>query len=70
MASGYEHVLVVTNNGKLYTWGWNEHSNCGVGNSSHNYFQPQLVSIENKIVQNCYAGSAHSFALVKSTPKF
>ena len=69
IASGYEHVLVVTNNGKLYSWGWNEHSNCGVGNSSQNYFQPQLVSIENKTVENCYAGSAHSFALVQSTSK-
>ena len=65
IVSGYEHVLVVAKSGKLLTWGWNEHSNCGVGDSNQNFFQPQLVTFENKKVDNCYTGSAHSFALVQ-----
>ena len=65
VVSGYEHILVLTKSGRLYAWGWNEHSNCGVGASSQNFFQPQSVMIENKKVHDCFTGSAHSFALVQ-----
>lgn len=29
---GSEHGLVVTENNDVFTWGWNEHGNCGNGN--------------------------------------
>lgn len=29
---GSEHGLAVTVEGQVFTWGWNEHSNCGNGN--------------------------------------
>lgn len=32
---GSEHGLAVTSNGKILTWGWNEHGNCG-SNSTEN----------------------------------
>lgn len=28
---GAEHALAITNNGEIYTFGWNEHGNCGNG---------------------------------------
>jgi len=62
-SSGYEHVLAVTVNGQLMSWGWNEHGNLGNGttlNSAH----PLLIDIQGKAVNNCCAGSGHSFAVV------
>ncbi|VDB83344.1 unnamed protein product [Peniophora sp. CBMAI 1063] len=31
MACGSEHVVVLTRDGKVYGWGWNEHGNLGTG---------------------------------------
>lgn len=30
---GYEHGIAVSNKGGVFTWGWNEHGNCGDGNT-------------------------------------
>lgn len=32
---GSEHGMIVTDNGTVYTWGWNEHGNCGNGNETN-----------------------------------
>lgn len=37
---GAEHGLAVTVNGHVYTWGWNEHANCGNGNVDNVYVYP------------------------------
>ena len=66
VASGYEHAIAVTSKGKIYAWGWNEHSNCGQGDSKENILNPQLIHLDGKKAVNCYVGSAHSFALVQS----
>ena len=66
VASGYEHAIAVTSKGKIYAWGWNEHSNCGQGDSKENILNPKLIHLDGKKAVNCYVGSAHSFALVQS----
>lgn len=66
---GSEHNLAVTGGtgegGALYTWGWNEHGNCGDGTTA-NVFRPTLISLPGTL-QVIGAGSGHSFALVKLT---
>lgn len=42
---GSEHGLVVSTDGRVFTWGWNEHGNCGNG-SSDNLFCPSLVALK------------------------
>lgn len=32
---GSEHGMIVNENGTVYTWGWNEHGNCGNGNETN-----------------------------------
>lgn len=32
---GSEHGLIVTEDGNVFTWGWNEHGNCGNGNETN-----------------------------------
>ena len=67
VSSGYEHMLGLASNSRLYSWGWNEHGNCGVGHVE-NVMTPTLVQGLNSDcrVVDCFAGSGHSFALVKS----
>lgn len=67
ISSGYEHVLAVTEKGNIYAWGWNEHSNCGMGDPKENVNKAQMLPVaSNKKILNCYAGSAHSFALLQT----
>lgn len=34
---GAEHGLAVSESGKVFTWGWNEHGNCGNGSTDNVY---------------------------------
>lgn len=62
IAVGAEHNLLITENGMLKTWGWNEHGSCGDGSNNCAIFQPVVIntSPEAKVIG---AGSAHSFCL-------
>ena len=51
----------------IYSWGWNEHGNCGVG-STENIFTPQRIKAEGRVVL-VGAGSGHSFALIRNYSK-
>ena len=66
LSIGYEHGLAINTSKELYSWGWNEHGNCGLGNTE-NVLQPIKVDDfeGQQNVMNCFAGSGHSFALVK-----
>ena len=63
---GYEHGLALDCSKQLYSWGWNEHGNCGVGHTK-NVFHPCKIDLKGRNVIECYAGSGHSFALAKAT---
>ncbi|KAL7741693.1 hypothetical protein ACLKA6_000314 [Drosophila palustris] len=41
---GAEHGLLRTKAGEIYTWGWNEHGNCG-NNATENLAQPTLLKL-------------------------
>lgn len=60
---GSEHTAVLTESGKVLTWGWNEHGNCGV-NGIENVAEPTEVKLPGKclmIATNC----GFCFALTK-----
>lgn len=59
---GSEHGLVLTDTGEVFSWGWNEHGNCGVG-SVENVQIPTKVKLEGKA---CLigTGAGFNFALV------
>ena len=65
ISSGYEHCLAQSDNQELYSWGWNEHGNCGIGHTD-NVLTPTKVIFEKNAVVKCVAGSGHSFALVRN----
>lgn len=35
---GAEHGIVLSESGKVFTWGWNEHGNCGNGSTENLYY--------------------------------
>ena len=62
--SGSEHCLGLDVDGNVYSWGWNEHGNCGT-RSTENVPAPEKIKFDQKIC-NIFVGSAHCFALSSS----
>ncbi|KAK7076378.1 hypothetical protein SK128_014792 [Halocaridina rubra] len=67
IACGSEHNLALIGgageDASLFTWGWNEHGNCGNG-TTVNINRPVKVTLPGSL-RVIGAGSGHSFALVK-----
>jgi len=59
--AGSEHCLGLDVDGNVYSWGWNEHGNCGT-RSTENVSAPEKIEFDQTIC-NIYVGSAHCFAL-------
>lgn len=56
----YGHCMVITNDNKLYSWGYNGYGQCGRGNTSSIHSTPVEITISGQIpikVQCCSAGS-------------
>jgi len=61
-----KHCLALTQSGKIYAWGLNEHGQLGLGNTE-NEFRPKLIPFfENLKVISCGAGNHHSIVIAKS----
>lgn len=61
LSLGSEHGMVRSTDGKVFTWGWNEHGNCGNG-SSDNLFSPTLVPLKTSCkVSGTGAGFCYAF---------
>ncbi|XP_043288691.1 secretion-regulating guanine nucleotide exchange factor isoform X1 [Venturia canescens] len=61
---GSEHNIAINENRSVYTWGWNEHGNCGDG-STRDVWQPKKVDFPHEgeaILVG--SGAGHSFAVV------
>ena len=52
-------------NGRLLSWGWNEHGICGTGDED-NVRTPQLVETFRPNVINIGCGAGHSFVVTES----
>lgn len=71
IACGTEHNLALGESGHVYSWGWNEHDNCGIPTSPPHEVIPYptkvtLPKTESAILIGCGAGN--SFAVTKSAP--
>ena len=63
LAAGSEHSLVITLEGKVLAWGWNEHGNCGRA-GEEDVPRPAPVSLPGGVAaSSIWAGAAHNFAL-------
>lgn len=63
---GSSHTLAQMTNGEVYSWGNNEHGQCGTGNEPFMqmvHWGPQMVKLENyhnPVIHKINAGAAHS----------
>lgn len=60
---GSEHGLVQTSDGCVYTWGWNEHGNCGNG-SEENVLVPEKIELQDTVVKAC-CGAGFCFVVTE-----
>jgi alpha-tubulin suppressor-like RCC1 family protein len=60
---GSEHVVALTEEGEVLSWGWNEHGNLGTGDVKDRFFPQRLEAFECGRVKAIYSGGCHSFAL-------
>ena len=71
---GSEHSLALTNDGRLFSFGWNEHGSCGSGDEIDQSVpcEVRLRNDENTLMANdrwvlIGAGCGHSFGMRKSS---
>ncbi|KAK3744147.1 hypothetical protein QZH41_017963, partial [Actinostola sp. cb2023] len=64
MMCGAEHNIALLDNGKVLTWGWNEHGICG-SEDEQNVHKPRFVH-EERDVALVGCGGGHTFILLKS----
>ena len=65
--NGKEFVLCLTSDNKLFSWGYNDHGQLGIGCANkYRYYEPQLIHSldDGKIVQVC-CGERHSLVLTE-----
>ena len=67
IAAGNAHALAMTDDGTMYTWGWNQHGQLG-NNSTINSSLPVIVKttgtpLAGKVVSQIAAGNAHALAM-------
>ncbi|KDR15370.1 secretion-regulating guanine nucleotide exchange factor isoform X1 [Zootermopsis nevadensis] len=64
LAVGSEHNIAVLDTGRIVSWGWNEHGNCGTG-TDENVQVPTSVGMDIKQTALIVGtGAGHSFALI------
>lgn len=72
IAAGSEHSATVTDDGQVCTWGWGEHGQLGLGDTSDQSL-PRVVDLGNKpgsnlLTTRVYCGSGFTIAVKMSAP--
>ncbi|KAJ7294853.1 hypothetical protein O6H91_Y228200 [Diphasiastrum complanatum] len=63
ISGGWRHTVALSEQGKVYSWGWNKFGQLGVGDAN-NRCAPQLVQIpEDQIVMQVSCGWRHTVAI-------
>lgn len=69
IACGWLHVLVLTEEGQVWAWGWNNWGEVGVDNKEPQWV-PQLILDKDKDVVSIKCGYVHSLALTREGKLF
>ena len=65
VACGAAHCMAITHDGRLYSWGWNGHGQCGLGDIGSIVKAPQAIGrLFGRTVGAVACGAAHTVALV------
>ena len=65
LESGSEHCLALKSDGKLVSWGWNEHGSCGNGNTKNVKGQSHVLMPDDVKIGKFFAASGHNLVIVE-----
>ncbi|KAK9675782.1 hypothetical protein RND81_11G030800 [Saponaria officinalis] len=73
IATGAEHSAVITEDGEIYTWGWGEHGQLGLGDTD-DQTSPKSVDLKNvynhdSSILRVYCGSGFTFVVGTGRPQ-
>ncbi|RZF46926.1 hypothetical protein LSTR_LSTR013238 [Laodelphax striatellus] len=60
---GQYHSMALTDDGKLYTWGWGVHGQLGHGSVEDHHYPTLVQNLSNEMCVSCSGGHAHTLAL-------
>ena len=60
---GYDHTLILKNNGTLWSCGWNERGQLGLGDTTNRYTFTQITTNIANDVKSVYCGGYHTIIL-------
>lgn len=63
ISSGWGHNLILTDEGQVWSWGWNQDGQLGVGSTDHSAVPRQVPGLTGVKVIDVVAGSDHSLVL-------
>ncbi|XP_039296337.1 uncharacterized protein LOC111057898 [Nilaparvata lugens] len=63
---GQYHSMALTDDGKLYTWGWGVHGQLGHGSVEDCHYPTLVQNLSNQMCVSCSGGHAHTLALMAS----
>ncbi|MCO5562525.1 hypothetical protein L7F22_016152 [Adiantum nelumboides] len=66
IAAGAEHTAAVTENGKLYSWGWGRYGNLGLGDRNDRLVPEAVPSIPGEQINLVACGWRHTIAVTDS----
>lgn len=69
VACGIKHTIAITEEGKLFSWGWNEYGQLGSGYEAYNHTPKIVPALSHDIVTQIACGYVHSMALVRKGNK-
>ena len=60
VAAGYSFSIAITNNGEVYSWGYNEKGQCGVGHRFNIEFPKKIEYLNNVFIKQGSCGYEHT----------
>jgi alpha-tubulin suppressor-like RCC1 family protein len=63
ISSGWGHNLILTAEGKVWSWGWNQDGQLGIGSTEHSAVPRQVPGLTGVKIVDVAAGSDHSLLL-------
>eukprot|EP00897_Mesotaenium_endlicherianum_P004127 jgi/Mesen1/3742/ME000204S03010 len=66
LAAGAEHTAAVTEEGKMYGWGWGRYGNLGLGDRKDRLVPEEVVALQGETTKMVACGWRHTIAVAES----
>ncbi|KAH3743198.1 ultraviolet-B receptor UVR8 [Pelomyxa schiedti] len=66
IACGWNHTIVLLQSNEVFSWGYNDHGQLGIGYTTQRNTPQEIVSLRGRTVEHLACGGYHSLAVVSS----